>query len=128
MYLKSLLYICIRKLKQSITTKKKVMKARFETLKEKASDLTFVELSNEVSEIVKEIISTDNSLISVDKGWSSYGTWKSAGFANVYRFGDELAQIITKSLSGRVTHDEDKQFEVADFEERLHDDIFEFLY
>jgi len=101
------------------------MKTKFETLKNKVNKLTINERENEVLNLVKEVIATDSSLLSVDKGWVGYGTWKSIGFANEYYFGKELADMLVRALNGKITHDEDIKFQVSDFEDEIFNEIFE---
>lgn len=101
------------------------MKTKFETLKNKIDKLTIQERENEVLNLVKEIIATDSSLLSVDKTLVSYGTWKSVGFANEYYFGKELSDMLVRALNGKITHDEDREFQVSDFEEEIFNEIFE---
>lgn len=57
-----------------------------------------------------------------------YGTWMSKGWANSAYFGENLAELIKKATTGKITHDEDKVFEINDFRERLEDNIYECLY
>ena len=64
----------------------------------------------------------------MDKKWVNYGTFASTGFANKYHFGEELAQIIEEVLTGRITHDEDHEFKVEDYEEQISERIFEKIY
>lgn len=101
------------------------MKTAFENLKKKSEDLTVNELQNEVMEFVNEVVKTDEGLLSVSKKWVGYGTWKTSGFANKFHFGEELSDMLVKSLSGKVVHDEDKEFTAADFEQEIFDVIFE---
>lgn len=101
------------------------MKTKFEALKNKVNELTIQERENEVLNLVKEIIATDSSLLSVDKILVSYGTWKSAGFANEYYFGKELADMLVRALNGKITHDEDRVFQISDFEDEIFNEIYE---
>ena len=101
------------------------MKTQFETLKNKVNELTVNELQNEVLIFVNEVITTDDRLLSVNKQWYGYGTWKSVGFANEYHFGKDLADMLVRALSGKITHDEDREFQVSDFEDEIFNEIFE---
>ena len=101
------------------------MKTLFQTLKSKTENLTINELQNEVQNLVSEIVNTDDRLLSVSKSWSGYGTWKSVGFANKYHFGEDLTALILKGLNGTITHDEDREFKIEDFEDSLFNIIFE---
>lgn len=102
------------------------MNATFKKLKERKGEFGQVELNNIVDDLVQEII--NDEFVSVSKKWSGYGTWKSEGFANEYHFCNELAELITKATTGVVTHDEDREFVIADFEENLKDVIYDYLY
>lgn len=104
------------------------MKSEFEKLEQRIGDYLHNELHDLVCDLTSEIIATDSRLLSVDKRWKGYGTWISVGFANKYHFGDTLAELITKALNGRITHDEDREFEVSDFEEEMYYRIFNHLY
>ena len=102
------------------------MKTEFEKLKLKCAFLNIEEVEEEVSKFVDTLFeSVDIKLISISKKWCGYGTWKSEAYVNNYGFGDELASIIRKKLSGRITHDEDKVFEVEDYRDELKEAIFE---
>lgn len=100
----------------------------FKKLEEKRGEYEYKELHNKVSDLVDEILKVENSFLEVDKQWVSYGTWKSKPFVNEYYFGKELAELIEKSLKGKITHDEEKQFTIEEFRERLEDNIYEYLY
>lgn len=104
------------------------MKELFSKLEENKGKYEFMELIKQMQPLVEQIISTDDSLLSVSKRWVGYGTWRSVGFANDYTFGEVLAGILTKALTNRITHDEDKEFVVADFEEDIEEVLFEHLY
>jgi hypothetical protein len=101
------------------------MKTNYQSLKEKAETLKNNELIEAIQELMNEILKSDERLLSVGKSWSGYGTWKSSGWANEPYFGAELAAILTKALSNRVTHDEEQEFQVSDFSERIQDLIYE---
>jgi hypothetical protein len=104
------------------------MKTQFEKLEERKGLFSHAELRDLVDALVFVIINTDNRLISVDKKRVGYGTWSSVGFANNYCFGNKLAELIKQALTGRITHDEDKDFVVADFEENIADALFDYLF
>lgn len=101
------------------------MKTRFENLKRKVESLNIQELQDEVLELTSEIIKTDSRLLSVDKSWKSYGTWVTVGFANEHHFGNELSAILKKALDGHITHSEDAEYKISDFEEAIFSEIFE---
>lgn len=100
----------------------------FNELKENEGNFSYEELRSLTDDLAAEIIRTDNSLLSMGKKWVNYGTFASTGFANKYHFGEELAQIIEKVLTGRITHDEDHEFRVEDYEEDISERLFEKLY
>lgn len=104
------------------------MKTQFERLQSKIINLNTQQLAEAVIELVDDILNTDTSLLNISKVRSGYGTYKSACFANEYHFGDVLADLIRAAIDGRITHDEDKEFTVAEFDEALNDIIFEYLY
>lgn len=106
----------------------KKMKTEFDKLEQEKGNYSHNELHDLVCDLTSEIIATDSRLLSIDKRWKGYGTWISVGFANKYHFGDTLAELITKALNGRITHDEDRNFDVSDFEEEIRDKIFDYLY
>ena len=83
------------------------------------------ELMSITSDFTAEIVETDNVFLSVEKHLCGYGTWKTSAFANEYHFGEELAEAIKNALSGHVTHDEDKDFTPADFEDEITEAVFE---
>lgn len=105
------------------------MKTEFEKLQEKREEMNTSELMQAVDALTNDIVdNSDEWLISVSKGLRGYGTWVSSGFANEYHYGDVLAKILTKALSGKITHDEDRDFSVGDFREEIADGIYEELY
>lgn len=100
------------------------MEKQYNELKEKVQNLSVPEIIEEVNAFVNEVLDTDESLLSVVKIWINHGTWKSRGFANLFRFGEELSEILKKVLSSKITHDEEKQFEVEDFKDEIIDAIY----
>lgn len=104
------------------------MKAQFEKLEERKGLFSHQELRELTDKLVLDIIKTDNRFLSVSKKWVNYGAWRSVGFANNYYFGNKLAELIADALTGRMTHDEDKDFVVADFEENIADALFDYLF
>ena len=80
-----------------------------------------------IKELATEISTTDKSLLSIDKEWVNYGTWKSKCFANQFQFGEDLAKELKKNLSKRITHDEDVIFQVEDFLEEIEESIYNIL-
>ena len=83
------------------------------------------ELMSITSDFAAEIVETDNVFLSVEKHLCGYGTWKTSAFANEYHFGEDLAEAIKNALSGHITHDEDKEFTPADFQDEITEAVFE---
>lgn len=83
------------------------------------------ELMSITSHLTSEIVETDNIFLLVNKHWCGYGTWKTSAFANEYHFGRELAEAIKEALSGHITHDEEKVFTLADFQDEIAEAVFE---
>ena len=83
------------------------------------------ELMSITSDFTAEIVETSDMFLSVEKHLCGYGTWKTSAFANEYHFGKELAVAIKNALSGHITHDEDKEFTPADFQEEITEAVFE---
>ena len=97
-----------------------------ERLHEKCINASSVnELMSITSAFTAELVETDNILLSVAKHWCGYGTWKTSAFTNEYHFGKELAEAIKNALSGHITHDEEKDFTPADFEDEITEAVFE---
>lgn len=80
---------------------------------------TMVELMNNIQPIINDVMATDNRLLSVDKQWINYGTWKVTVWANDYHFGKELTQYLKKISI--ITHDEDKKFTIKDLETEIRE-------
>ena len=97
-----------------------------ERLHEKCINASSVnEIMSITSDFTAEIVETDNIFLSIEKHFCGYGTWKTSAFANRYHFGEELAVSIKKALSGHITHDEDKVFTPADFQDEINEAVFE---
>lgn len=82
------------------------------------------EFYDAMDEIATTIMETDNDLLNVDKSWVSRGTWKGKLWANSAHFGNDLAKKL-KSCS-IITHNEDKEFEVSDFERQIIEVVEEY--
>ena len=83
------------------------------------------DLMSITSHFTSEIVETDKVFLSVEKHLCGYGTWKTSAFANEYYFGKDLAVSIKKAISGHITHDEDKEFTPADFQDEITEAVFE---
>lgn len=88
---------------------------------------TQIQMFEMINELAIEISKTDERLLSIDKIWVNYGTWKSDCFANQFHFGEELANALISKLSKRITHDEDLNFHIGDFIDEIEDAIYEVL-
>lgn len=97
-------------------------------LEQKRESLSVNELQEAVLSLADEIISTDERLLSITKKWKGYGTWQAVGFANKYHFGEKLAAIIEEATTGRITHDEDHEFDVKEFRDGIYDLIWQEIY
>lgn len=67
----------------------------------------------------------DERLLSISKQWKGYGTWKSVVFVNQYHYGTELTEILEKAIDGSITHDEECEFQLKDFQEKIEEEILE---
>lgn len=81
------------------------------------------DLFNAVDRIIYEEIfdNLDDRLYSFNKRLASRGTWKITLCVNDYHFGSEIAERLN-NLS-IITHDEDKEGSLEDFEEAIYDEI-----
>jgi len=84
------------------------------------------QLIEDVDEVVNELMQADNRLWGINREIAGYGTWKVSLWLNEYHFGSDLS----KAIMGRhiVTHDEDKQFGISDFEDIVRDACQEYAY
>ena len=97
-----------------------------ERLQDKCINASSVnELMSITSDFTAEIVETSDIFLSVEKHLCGYGTWKTSAFANEYHFGKELAEAIKKAISGHITHDEEKDFTPADFQDEITEAVFE---
>lgn len=104
------------------------MKELFESLEKRCENLGHRELYDEVADFVDKILITDKNLLQVEKKWESNGTWKSEGWAYQYHFGEILKKLIEKATTGRITHDEEKEFSIEEFREDLENEIYDYIY
>lgn len=84
------------------------------------------DLMKSISPIINEIINEDERVLSVNKRWCNYGTWKVTIFANEYTFGAELSKVL-KTIQ-IITHDEDKDFTIADLADEIRETVEEHIY
>lgn len=105
------------------------MKTIYEKLKNEAHNLPGNKIDEKVSEFVDFLINQqDTHLLDVSKSWKGRGTWQSVCFANKYHYGEELENVLNKAINGRITHDEEKDFTLEEFRQRINDEIFEIIY
>lgn len=97
---------------------------RIEKIAENAE--TMVQLLNDVQPIVDEIMNEDSRLWSTSKRMTGYGTWRVTLFVNKYQFGNDLANELNNIAV--ITHDEDKEYALADLEEEIRDCVESFAY
>ena len=87
---------------------------------------TRVELTDKVNTIVADILNTDSRLWSINRKISGYGTWRVSLWLNEYHFGQELSERLMSRYF--ITHDEDKQFTLADFNDIIDEVCQEYAY
>lgn len=104
------------------------MKAEFERLKAKFQEVSKNEQFELLEDFFNELVKTDRKFIDVGKRFSSYGTYKSVPFVNEYYTGKELEDLLSTAMSGKITHDEDHEFEISDFKEEILDKIYTHLW
>lgn len=102
----------------------KTYQERIEVMAEKAE--TMVQLLNDVQSIVDEIMNEDSRLWSTSKRMTGYGTWRVTLSVNKYQFGNDLAEELNNIAV--ITHDEDKEYTLADLEEEIRDCVESFAY
>lgn len=105
------------------------MKDLFFKLALKRGDYSSSELIPIVDDFVAKLVELNNdTLLSVDREWAGYGTWRSRGWANKAFFGEDLGYILEKALHSKITHDEDYKFNIKDFEDVIGGYIYDYLY
>ena len=102
----------------------KTYQERIEVMAEKAE--TMVQLLNDIQSIVDEIMNEDSRLWATTKRMTGYGTWRVTLFVNKYQFGNDLAEELNNIAV--ITHDEDKEYTLADLEEEIRDCVESFAY
>lgn len=88
----------------------------------------FEKVSEKAHELAEMIVNDEANMISVGKKRFTYGCWRSYGHANRYYFGEELAELIEKALHSSITHEEDTEYSVPDFEQVIAELIIEKAY
>ena len=115
----NLLYTELNQLKQ-----KNIMKDQIESIRSAENQAKMFEM---ITELAIEISKTDTNLLSINKQWINYGTWRSNCFANEFQFGKDLAEALMSKLSKRITHDENLNFHIGDFIDEIEEAIYEVL-
>lgn len=87
---------------------------------------TTFELLDKVQPIINDIMHEDEMLYSINRCWVYYGTWQAQLWTNEYRFGKQLSELLIKKKI--ITHDEDKQFTIDDFEDVIRECVEEYAY
>lgn len=85
---------------------------------------TTSELQNEVYCIVDDILDTDAHLWGIGREFAGYGTWRMRLWVNEYGFGRDLAKELNNHYI--VTHDEDREYTLYDFQEIITDVCWQF--
>lgn len=104
------------------------MKAKFQELEKQRGDFSHSELEVLVTDLYSDISKTNTDFYQISMKRVGYGTYKSFGWANNYYFGDKLAELLEKALTGKTTHNEDQVFSINDFEDEIIDTIYNYLY
>lgn len=87
----------------------------------------FSQVLDMAAKYTDEILSTDEPLWGVEKRLSGYGTWTARiSFANEYTFGKKIVEML-KGLPCVVTHDEDAEFCLSDWEEDIEEALVELI-
>lgn len=103
------------------------MKDRIVSAYMEFNDLSKEDQRKLISELTDEILDEPESLISVTKLYKGRGTWISDGFVNEYYFGSAFSILLERALSGKITHDEDREFEVRDFTNEIYAAVEEYM-
>lgn len=85
-----------------------------------------IEQSAAIDSIVSEMMNENKRVWAINRHIQSYGTWKISLWVNEYTWGHELAAEI-KRRCYIITHDEDKEFEMSEFETKLGDICSDYL-
>lgn len=85
-----------------------------------------MELHNSCDEIALRIIAEDEKLISVDKRFANYGSYRYDIWMNEYRFGKDFSRMV-KQRAYKFADDE-ANFTVQDFREDIEEVCFEYAY
>lgn len=75
----------------------------------------------------QQLANTSTKFIDISLRFTSYGCYKSVPFVNEYHTGVELAQILNISLKGKLCHDEEHVFKIADFKETIQERLWAYL-
>lgn len=81
---------------------------------------------NAIESIVEDMMNESERVWRINRRWQSYGTWIVSLWMNEYCYGKELTAKINKRCQ-IVTHDEDKEFSMSDFEDILTEVCIEYF-
>lgn len=89
---------------------------------------TYNDCRNKAIYFGERIRKTDPAFWGIEKRLAGYGTYRACiNFANEYHFGRRLAESLKKDTGSIITHDEDKQFTLNDFEDKIDDVCFDII-
>lgn len=89
--------------------------------------MDFSQVLDMAAKYTDEILSTDERLWGVDKRLSGYGTWTvRISYASESTFGKKIVEML-KGLPRVVTHDEDAEFSLSDWEEDIEEALVELI-
>lgn len=88
--------------------------------------VNIMELQKSCDEIASRIINEDEKLISVDKRFANYGTYRYDIWMNEYRFGKDFSQMVKKQTYKFA--DDEANFTVKDFKQDIEEVCFEYAY
>ena len=107
-----------------------VCESRYKTIEDEIkayiqsnADKSWNSINKAIEKFADEIISSDNCFWELRKRWKSYGTWKIEPFFNEYHFGEDVAELL-RDVCKTTTHDEDKEYELKDFEEEIYEELY----
>lgn len=104
------------------------MKTQFENLKAKFQEVSKNEQFDLLEVFFDELVKTDTQFIDISLKFSGYGTYTSVPFVNEYYTGQELAVLLRSAMTGKISHDEDHKFTIADFKEEILDKIYTHIW
>lgn len=88
--------------------------------------VNIMELQKSCDEIASRIIAESEKLISVDKKFANYATYRYNIWMNEYRFGKDFSRMVNQRTFKFA--DDEANFTVQDFREDIEDVCFEFAF